>query len=265
MKTSNELSEIAAALVEAQSEIQGVSKDGAGNRGKKYMTLDAILSEVKPVLYQHDLTLIQSVTGSELGGIGVTTRVLHKSGQWIEDTSMFPLDDSGNKSDVQGAGSSITYQRRYAVAAFFGIVADEDNDGRRPEVKRNTTTAGNHTIVNNPPKRSKQPAPKRNSAVKEIMGLVDGLGVDLMEGAEIVHPKYEQFDIADESTDYLFTKSYVEFNEAFAAQSDYYDDAHHVFGTIKKLYDGQIQAFDKVKAELPGKLEAYAASKPAQA
>jgi hypothetical protein len=55
---------------------------------------------------------------------------MHTGGQWLEEEVYFPMGD-GNRgvTSVQVAGSTITYMRRYAVAAMLGIVADEDTDG----------------------------------------------------------------------------------------------------------------------------------------
>jgi len=49
----------------------------------------------------------------------------------------FPVDPGSNRAvnPAQVAGSTITYMRRYALAAMLGIVADEDADGEQPQAK----------------------------------------------------------------------------------------------------------------------------------
>jgi hypothetical protein len=58
------------------------------------------------------------------GGLLVSTRLLHESGQWIESSCPVPL----TKKDGHGLGSAITYGRRYNVLALAGV-APEDDDG----------------------------------------------------------------------------------------------------------------------------------------
>jgi hypothetical protein len=61
--------------------------------------------------------------------VHLTTRLLHTSGQWIEDTASSPLP----KADPQGVGSATTYLRRYALAAFLCITQeDDDGEAARP-------------------------------------------------------------------------------------------------------------------------------------
>jgi hypothetical protein len=55
----------------------------------------------------------------------MVTRLLHGSGQWIQDGGV-PLIPS--KQDMQGLGSALTYSRRYGLMAMVGI-APEDDDG----------------------------------------------------------------------------------------------------------------------------------------
>jgi hypothetical protein len=55
----------------------------------------------------------------------VQTVLGHTSGQFI--SAILKLKPV--KEDPQGAGSAITYARRYAYAAILGLVSDEDDDG----------------------------------------------------------------------------------------------------------------------------------------
>jgi hypothetical protein len=67
--------------------------------------------------------------------VHLTTRLLHTSGQWIEDTASSPLP----KADPQGVGSATTYLRRYALAAFLCITQeDDDGEAARPIVTKFT-------------------------------------------------------------------------------------------------------------------------------
>jgi hypothetical protein len=47
----------------------------------------------------------------------------------MEDTIIFSLTEISKANDTQKLGASITYFRRYALSAIFGIASDEDIDG----------------------------------------------------------------------------------------------------------------------------------------
>jgi len=49
--------------------------------------------------------------------------LMHKSGQWLQGEYLLPLD----KVTPQGAGSAITYARRYALQSLVGIPSVDDD------------------------------------------------------------------------------------------------------------------------------------------
>jgi hypothetical protein len=120
---------LAAALLAFQKEAPSLAKDGRGNFGK-YVTFDGIMERVRPVLCKHGLVITQtpSFVMDGTGGVvpALTTRLMHESGEFIEDKMMLLLD----KQHSQGLGSALTYARRYAITAFLALVADEDDDGQ---------------------------------------------------------------------------------------------------------------------------------------
>ena len=48
---------------------------------------------------------------------------MHSSGQWVQGEYLLPMD----KITPQGAGSCLSYSRRYALQALFGIPAVDDD------------------------------------------------------------------------------------------------------------------------------------------
>jgi len=131
VQTSNTLSKIAPAVVKAQSELKHAVKDSTnsafknGNKASKYADLGAVWDAAKPVLTANKLAALQDVVSTP-EGMGVRTRLLHESGEWIEfDPPIIPLD----RRNAHGAGSVLTYGRRYSLSAALGVVADEDDDG----------------------------------------------------------------------------------------------------------------------------------------
>lgn len=126
MTTSETIGAIAPALIKAQSQMQGIIKEGKNPAFKsKYVTLDSILDTLRPILTSNGLMLTQGSTppwGVE--SITVESRIIHTSGEWIATTVTIPV----TKPDAHGLGSALTYGRRYSVSALLAISADEDDD-----------------------------------------------------------------------------------------------------------------------------------------
>jgi hypothetical protein len=126
MRQSESINALAAALASAQGEIEAAAKDRMNPHFKsRYATLAAAVEASRPALAKHGLAVIQSPTLSGANTITLTSRLLHKSGEWLEDDFMLPVA----KFDPQGIGSALTYARRYAYCAMVGVIADEDDDG----------------------------------------------------------------------------------------------------------------------------------------
>lgn len=138
--TSVELSNLAAALVTAQQSIGTVTKDKTANLGQKYSytyaNLAACLEAVREPLTKNGLCLVQGACGHG-NAITVATRLLHKSGEWIESAITLTAKDAS----PQSIGSAITYGRRYGLSALVGLAA-EDDDGKAAQPDRtNAQTA----------------------------------------------------------------------------------------------------------------------------
>lgn len=143
MKHSESMAAIGAALVKAQAEIKAVPKESVNPHFKsRFASLDAITDAVKPVLSKHGLSVIQGTVPTtdetgELKTLVVETMLLHSSGEWISNAVAIPLD----KATAQGAGSAVTYGRRYGLAAFFCITNDEDDDGHEASERSGVSKA----------------------------------------------------------------------------------------------------------------------------
>ena len=120
MKTSNEIANIAKALCEAQKKINHATKDSKNPHFKNdYASLEAVIDATKASLLEQGIVVVQSVEGSTL-----ETRLQHSSGEYFESTINLLM----TKNDMQGLGSSITYARRYQLAAMLNI-SQADDDG----------------------------------------------------------------------------------------------------------------------------------------
>lgn len=126
MQTSEKLEALAGALASAQGEIEAAVKDRVNPHFKsKYADLTSVWDACRPALKTHGLSVLQEVTGNA-DTVMVSTRIMHKSGQWIE---CGPVSVPLGKKDAQGVGSAITYAKRYGLSAALGVVADDDDDG----------------------------------------------------------------------------------------------------------------------------------------
>ncbi len=140
MKTSNEVDKIFKAHVALQAELGNIAKDSKGY-GYNYTSLDKLISYVKPFLAKYKLGFIQTNTTLEDGTVGVTTRLIHESGQWVEDTLSAQLYKLAKMNEYQVAGSLITYFRRYGLSSILGIASDDDMDAHGEVQKPTIDTA----------------------------------------------------------------------------------------------------------------------------
>lgn len=122
---SPEIGELGKAMAAARKKFKTVKKETINPFFKsKYADLAAIIEATEDALADHDLVVVQS---PRFNGetVTVTTMLLHGSGQWMRDDLTLPMA----KFDAQGAGSAITYARRYAYGSFLNVAAEADDDG----------------------------------------------------------------------------------------------------------------------------------------
>ena len=148
MKHSDELKNIAKALAKFQADIKDPARDKDNPYFKsKYVALDGLLDAVRPVLATNGLSFIQSPV-SNGQDMGVTTLLMHDSGEWIESD---PFVLHAVKNDPPACGSAITYARRYSLSAVLGVAWDDDDDAniatkghQSRSNARETASKGNH-------------------------------------------------------------------------------------------------------------------------
>lgn len=88
-----------------------------------YATLDQVLAACTPALSANGLALLQPFYHGP-NGLELRTILAHSSGARLEAVTELPKVDS-----VQGAGSALTYLKRYQVQAILGVSSEEDDDG----------------------------------------------------------------------------------------------------------------------------------------
>jgi hypothetical protein len=107
------------------------AKDGKPERTQgRFARFEDIDRVVRPILDRHRLSIRFDI--GEVGGkVSVRPIIGHRNGQtWIGEAMTAPLDTSGAKNNVQGAGSTVSYLKRYTMCAALNIVTEgTDDDG----------------------------------------------------------------------------------------------------------------------------------------
>jgi hypothetical protein len=134
MEKSESIKELATALCNFQGAVETIVKTETNPFFKsKYASLSDILQVIRQPLADNGLSFVQFPKGK----YGLETMLMHTSGEWLSEWyEMVPT-----KNDPQGAGSVITYQRRYALGAILGLNIDIDDDGNKGSEKDEITTA----------------------------------------------------------------------------------------------------------------------------
>tara|TARA_R110002033_G_scaffold25265_4_gene58636 strand:+ start:1685 stop:2248 length:564 start_codon:yes stop_codon:yes gene_type:complete len=124
MEKSESIKNIAIALSKAQGEMGGAlkAKDNPFFKSK-YADLKEVIKAIKEPFANNGLSYVQFPI-NDGDKIGVETILMHSSGEYL----LHSFTVKANKQDAQGAGSVITYCRRYGIQAIAGIPS-EDDDG----------------------------------------------------------------------------------------------------------------------------------------
>ena len=142
MNKSDSIVEISKALAKFQAQVKQPLKDADNPFFKsKYVPLESVVESISSVAPEHGLSFVQWALNDDNGRVGVATMLMHESGEFIEFDPVFM---NAEKNTPQGAGSLITYLKRYSLSAVFGITSDQDDDANG--------SSGNYQ-KNNTPKR----------------------------------------------------------------------------------------------------------------
>lgn len=166
---------ITKALCLAQGEMMAISKSRNNTHFKsKYAGLDEIIEMARPILTKHGLSVVQMPVFED-GNCGVETVIYHESGENINcGKLLLPLGRGGG---AQGAGSSITYARRYAFSAALMISCDEDDDGNGAQASYKQQSA---------PSVNDNPYPATKEQVDRFKAACEAKGYDVPERCELM-------------------------------------------------------------------------------
>jgi uncharacterized coiled-coil protein SlyX len=132
MKSSEQINELAKALCAAQAQMVAAKKSEKNPYFKSsYADLANVIANDRKALTDNGLCVVQgatvlSFTETPEPMVSITTRLIHVSGQWIEETA------GARPKDMlpQSVGACLTYLRRYGYQAMVGATAEgEDDDG----------------------------------------------------------------------------------------------------------------------------------------
>jgi hypothetical protein len=121
------------ALAKAQGQIGEIERDrtvkvqprsGGQPYEFKYATLSAIIKGVKKALSDNGIAYTHVMTFEPQERLYYLTTSLHYENQFISSVVPLIIMSEGN----QPFGSSLTYMKRYCLAALVGVAADEDDD-----------------------------------------------------------------------------------------------------------------------------------------
>lgn len=127
MRTSETITKIVEALINAQSGIKHAIKDAQNPHLKNtYATLESVIDATKAELLKNDIIVLQSPENNAL-----ITRLQHKSGEFVENILELRL----SKNDMQGFISAVTYGRRTALVSLLNIAQADDDGNLASKVK----------------------------------------------------------------------------------------------------------------------------------
>jgi len=142
---SDSITELIKALVKVQAEMPTVIK-GQTNPffQSKYADLATIWTAASPLLEKYGLAIAQPPSGN-----GVTTQIMHISGEWIRSTMnmhIVPSWDKKTETNIitpHAHGSAITYARRYMLQGLLGVCpVDDDGEAAMSRSEKPTVASG---------------------------------------------------------------------------------------------------------------------------
>lgn len=168
MQLSEKIDEITKGLVLYRQQLEQPKKDAKNPFFKsKYVTLDGVINAIDKAIKGTGIAYVQEATSGN-NEVSVSTWILHESGQHL---AFEPLSVPVSKNDAQAYGSAVTYAKRYALAAAFGVSSDVDDDG-------------NDSVKNAPQSPKKISGPNVAVINKKLQEIADNHNMTLLEATQ---------------------------------------------------------------------------------
>jgi hypothetical protein len=135
---SDNINEVAAALNKASELIYNTPKEATGYK-YKYTELSTVLDMIRKANLPNGLSLQQHPWAPSEDLLGVTSMIIHSSGQWMGSQFAVKIEEQAGNNWNQSCGSLLTYMRRYSAMSlysFFQEGADSDGITKEEKAKR---------------------------------------------------------------------------------------------------------------------------------
>jgi hypothetical protein len=149
-----------AAMAAAQAEMPFIARKSLNSQtNSNYAKLEAILADIGPVIKKHNFSLqFSQGEAAKPDEIRIICKVGHSTEDGFSHSETHHIDlsrdDVGmkgttNKTKVQGAGSTLSYGRRYLTCMIFNLTIGDDNDGNRAGSKPKPVVDASQPVDNN--------------------------------------------------------------------------------------------------------------------
>lgn len=110
-------------LLNVQKKVGAITKDSENPYFKSsYFDINGLLKELKPILNEEGLVVLQPLTNLE-GKLALETLIIdEESGDQLKSICLIP-----ENVDPQKVGSAVTYYRRYSLQSLFLLEAEDDD------------------------------------------------------------------------------------------------------------------------------------------
>jgi len=195
MNQSESISKLAPALSIAQSQIGGAVRSSTNPFfNSSYADLGDVIRAIKEPLAANGLSMIQMpITNLIEKSVGVSTRIIHSSGEWIEGEFFLPL----TKFDSQSVGSALAYSRRYGIASIL-LIPQADDDGEAATMKVDQTKVQARTT-----ERQQLHNDALNANKKSVAAIKDYLAQETHEGIEMAKECLSELSESDQQALWL--------------------------------------------------------------
>jgi hypothetical protein len=127
-ETSNDVDQIAQALVKAQTAMRAASKDAKNPHLKnKYADLNSVREVVLEACSPAGIAITQGAAIGQSGHACIVTQLTHVSGQWVRSRVEVPYSEGKGVNAAQSYGAALSYARRYALSSLLCVAAEDDD------------------------------------------------------------------------------------------------------------------------------------------
>ena len=168
---------LAEALTLFQQEHHAAGKDGKANYGF-YTTLAGGLNAVQPATHLglcHTQTFDSVITNDGKVITVLVTTLKHVGGEEVVSRLPFPELVPNRGNIMQALGSAVTYARRYALLAIYGLAGDDDDAESSAPLSAKVEQKKGITRTPTAPKQSQFIAPAFKSQIENDLRDLDSV------------------------------------------------------------------------------------------